>query len=902
MVRMNLDKNLDWVAAGYPLNRESETYFSSQPEIHPAEFDKVQTCVSRLYEILHIYGLKRPNRILTKKQFFGMVPDYERTYWKRRSKFLIDLLEYTEKNGQGSWVTILKYKMAAIFSFYHNQDLPPTPDVATRHKEDTNLFRASVLIGGHVQRWFDKLLLRSFNHTQSLVWSLLHTILHFKKGSPRVPDGMVAAAVKKTVVQLTSEPKESIEFVLEDIDISIYGKSKFKPIGYEWEEASGMEENSQRVTKIVIKEQLTRTVREIFEKKKFTYKDLVRPCFPSTRANFTHSRGAGGQVGSLQKYWMEIRKSFNTPEFRTIPVTLRHRLADFRSSKTKEEQTRLDDDWSKYLWDWESEEQQVKESIGATIDTTNIEEAYETLYRRVWPDAVEEEPYVRAVGLPEPFKVRVISKGPALKYFCLKPLQKWLWKILKNNPVFELIGKPDDETLINHLFANLDDDDIIVSGDYKASTDNLHSWISECINEALMPLIQKNFPEEELELLPWHFFRDLSEMVRVCLTGHIFQNSSKDSSDQPELLPRIKVDGKIPEWLPQKEGQLMGSIISFPFLCIANAALCRYSMEVSNHKSYKLNSQIPLRVNGDDCIFSGHKDRIRSIWEKVTAFGGLETSVGKTYFSSKFCVIDSKLYDRTLRIDNHVDRYIWNERKFLNCGLLYGQSKSGFKRGKTLANIGCVHRELLRTCPIECIEAADASFLKIHRELLDSIESVVGSNWFLPEWLGGLGLDPKFHSLSSRDRALAFYVRKKISNGESPIQKMGTNDSWRLHKLVNSTYLSQVNWLGEANFADIAFEDVFGSLEQEYQKIYKLLTISLLFDPEVDPNSLQEAIDEEERGFKEIKNVGIAHRNIRALTQVDQEIYYKNLVRLIDVNDLVHIKHNRYLPLISKKI
>jgi len=709
---------------------------------------------------------------------------------------------------------------------------------------------------------------------------------------------MVQAAVVKTVRQLTSEPKVSEETDIILDDLSIFGRSEFKPIGYEWEEESGMLPSKIRITRALIENELIRSTKEIFGKKKFTYKDIVEPSFPSTKANFEYSRGAGGQVGSLQKYWEELRVT-NLVSFREIPVTLRHRMADFRSSKTKEEQDRLDDDWAKYLWEWSSEEQQVKESIGATIDTTNIVDLYKKLYWKVWPDAVDEAPCVRAVGLPEPFKVRVISKGPALKYFCLKPLQKWLWRNLKNNPVFELIGKPDDENLINHLFGNLAFEDIIVSGDYKASTDNLHSWVSETICGALMPLIRENFPPEELELLPLNFFEDLSEMVRDCLTGHIFQNSSADSSDFPELLPNLRdEDGKVPKWLPQKEGQLMGSIISFPFLCIANAALCRHAMEISNHREYRLDGNIPLRVNGDDCIFSGNRSRIRSVWEKVTAFGGLESSVGKTYFSSEFCVIDSKLYDKELMGGDN-QRYIWSERKFVNCGLLYGQSKSGFKRGKTLANIGCVHRELLRTCPEICIEEADASFLRIHRELLDSTCGL--AKWFLPEWLGGLGLSPRYHPVSSQDCALSFYMRKKLSNGEKPVKQLKTPDEWRLHRLVNDRYLSQVSWLGEAHYQDICSEELTCNIEEEYSKIYKLLTIALLFDKDVEVDDLQECIGEEERAFKEKANFRLAERNCAAYGKLSMEIYNRDENRLIDPLDLVHFRFNRYLPLISKK-
>jgi hypothetical protein len=281
----------DWVEKGLPICSETRQYFMSEPTISYEEAGKVLTCADRMYEVLHVYGLNRPKSILSRKDYFGVNKTYERSYWKRRSKFTIDLLEYVEKNGPGSWVSILKFKVTAFFSFYHLQDLPVPPGVETRHKEDTNLFLNSILIGGHVDRWFKDLL----NHEskRSIMWSLLHSILHYKKGSPVVPKSMVKAAVYKTVLQLTSDPKPSVEFQIEDeelADFRVFGRTEFKPNGYDWEETSGMpQDHVLDINKDIIRVQLQRTVRETFKGKKTNlqrYCSTILPLHKSKRGVF----------------------------------------------------------------------------------------------------------------------------------------------------------------------------------------------------------------------------------------------------------------------------------------------------------------------------------------------------------------------------------------------------------------------------------------------------------------------------------------------------------------------------------------------------------------------------------------------------------------------------------------
>jgi len=278
------------------------------------------------------------------------------------------------------------------------------------------------------------------------------------------------------------------------------------------------------------------------------------------------------------------------------------------------------------------------------------------------------------VGLAEALKIRVISKGPPLLYTVLKPLQKFMWETLKENKVFELIGKPVSESTMEELFGTtLDPSKIIISGDYKSSTDNLRRWVSECIARAIANRLRENK----------YFSPTLEELLIRSLTGHIFVDENG-----------IK--------MPQQEGQLMGSVTSFPILCIANAAMCRWAIEQSDGARYRVTDRpstisrgrlCPLRVNGDDCVFWGDKARVINIWEQITAFGGLETSVGKTYYSSKFAVINSVLYDYipgTIPVIDPTCKYLftyqlgrWRERRYVNLGLVFGMKRSEGKENKS---------------------------------------------------------------------------------------------------------------------------------------------------------------------------------------------------------------------------
>lgn len=295
----------------------------------------------------------------------------------------------------------------------------------------------------------------------------------------------------------------------------------------------------------------------------------------------------------------------------------------------------------------------------------------------------------------------------------------------------------------------------------------------------------------------------------------------------------------------------MGSISSFPFLCLANAAMCRWAMEKADGVSYRLTNKkttthgrlAPLRVNGDDCVFRGKKDLLVSFWEQITAFGGLETSVGKTYYSRDFCVINSVLYDFScsgqigipmdvrLKLGLRPRVWKWTERKYVNLGLLYGlQRSTTIESTIGIESLGVIHRALHKSCPTEVWEKVAKTFVYRHGNLLRSRKLP----WFVPEWAGGLGLVPlPNRGITLEDQLAVSAIKHDWHNLEYRPHPVSLAADWKMHKHV-------MRRLGQNGLTDVGHRYVTPSGSSErfnmidnYAKIYKYATIETLFTHEL---------------------------------------------------------------------
>lgn len=236
------------------------------------------------------------------------------------------------------------------------------------------------------------------------------------------------------------------------------------------------------------------------------------------------------------------------------------------------------------------------------------------------------ENVVQAVAIPEPLKVRMITKSQPLAW-ALKPMQRAMWKALGKFDCFNLTQGKREEEEVPLMFGQ--QEGFLLSGDYSAATDRLNSDVmAACVNE----------------------------LTKVFASNPILCDYLRWESGQHRIT--------YPKWtgIPdviQTRGQLMGSLLSFPILCVANAATL---MTLRKHESL---GQVRALINGDDILFREKSLRKIHSWKRIASAMGLEPSVGKNYCSRHFGSINSQLI---LVSKNGKNLQVVKTGKFTVCG------------------------------------------------------------------------------------------------------------------------------------------------------------------------------------------------------------------------------------------
>jgi len=158
------------------------------------------------------------------------------------------------------------------------------------------------------------------------------------------------------------------------------------------------------------------------------------------------------------------------------------------------------------------------------------------------------------------------------------------------------------------------DSDFYVSGDLESATDNFDGRITEAL----------------IDEFCW--ITEFSEGKRM-----------------KKITTRAVLDKKL-RWL-QNRGQLMGSVISFPFLCILSLTAYLITMPekwrrrfLSGRGSRKMLLRLEeVGINGDDVAFTGDEQKIARWVSGVKAIGG-KVSRGKTLVNKDFFTINSELW------------------------------------------------------------------------------------------------------------------------------------------------------------------------------------------------------------------------------------------------------------------
>lgn len=196
----------------------------------------------------------------------------------------------------------------------------------------------------------------------------------------------------------------------------------------------------------------------------------------------------------------------------------------------------------------------------------------------------------------------------------------------------------------------------------------------------------------------------------------------------------------------QKNGQLMGSVLSFLVLCIANAAL-HWMVKFPHTTTYDFSvMDCLLKINGDDCLCPLTKtEQFR--WNLYADAMGLIPSVGKTYFSRDFAVLNSQCYMRSNLGD-------WTLVPYLNGDYLqHVQGKGG--RLRSVLDFAALQRGF--TTGFEGKKKRDLNrfFVECHKDTLTSDAGQI--HWYLSKAAGGLGLETDdFIQISPQNRRRAY--------------------------------------------------------------------------------------------------------------------------------------------------
>jgi len=262
---------------------------------------------------------------------------------------------------------------------------------------------------------------------------------------------------------------------------------------------------------------------------------------------------------------------------------------------------------------------------------------------------------VEIIPLKEPLKIRTISKGNALKYWLAKPMQRMMRDLTRKYPQMALTGGPLESQHLEWLWTMTDqvrdrvapfrpDLDLdfthVVSGDYKGATDGLDIHATKMAFETVLSMV-------ELPCQGSMALNSDSDFVQIDRTevSEMWKNSLRDVLYE-QLLHYPKGG---PDATPQTNGQLMGSNLSFPILCVVN--LIGYWMTLEEYTGLKFEpNHLPVLINGDDILFRTPRPRpddktsFYEIWKKNISALGFELSVGKNYIHDQVFTVNSECY------------------------------------------------------------------------------------------------------------------------------------------------------------------------------------------------------------------------------------------------------------------
>jgi len=221
--------------------------------------------------------------------------------------------------------------------------------------------------------------------------------------------------------------------------------------------------------------------------------------------------------------------------------------------------------------------------------------------------------------IKEPLKVRPITVASVKRNALLQGLQAQMISRMSRFAIFDLTNKTFGPNTLNENGLSILPGMLWISGDYKGATDNLHMDASLAVASAATsdPYIFK--------------------LMKESLGGGLIDYS------------KLQRDYNVPDPVIQTNGQLMGCMISFPLLCIVNAAVARRAFEIAHYRRYKVWRKFSLDelnavINGDDILIGTSLPDFIPIWENLIKEVGFEKSLGKNFVSEHFATINSQYF------------------------------------------------------------------------------------------------------------------------------------------------------------------------------------------------------------------------------------------------------------------
>jgi hypothetical protein len=371
------------------------------------------------------------------------------------------------------------------------------------------------------------------------------------------------------------------------------------------------------------------------------------------------------------------------------------------------------------------------------------------LERSMWLESLFDPFQVSPFGILEPLKIRTITRPSVRTHFGLRRVQKDLLQHLNRFRAFQITGDSNKEHLADHLSGLFQNDRLdamgfnhFVSGDYSSATDLLKSDVTKIIWEVI-----------GLKLPWWVYEKGLRSLCGTTIR-YAQENFPRITGPYDWYEPCSSVGDS-----QQTNGQLMGNILSFPILCIANYCSWHIAMErfLGKKCSFQYLSEFAVSINGDDILFRSD-EKFYELWSKTISEFGFVKSLGKNMFSTEMFQINSQLF----KVEGLIFPSGCQKIGYFNFGLLTGRKKGMDSNGFLVRYDRDFNQTIQKRSRDELVRdltAVNTNFSILLKDLPVSLKEkvkVLQKKWFLrrfkelitldqwkaislPESLGGLG-------------------------------------------------------------------------------------------------------------------------------------------------------------------